>query len=218
MRRLTWIGALLGALGAALALAGALLPWARLAVFGWEIALPGILWSAGAAAVFFGLLGLAALARLPALSAALGLLCLLTVAPGRSVPPREVVRKLLELRRTLAPINARLEQATLAPLEPFGAGVGRASEHTGPGGMVVLWGAAFLVLGGAARFVGLRENRRCCGCQTIWENARLDGLRFCPGCGVARFPGLHCSGCGEPLETEDRYCQRCGRLTREETL
>ena len=218
MRHLSWIGALLGSFGAALATVGALLPWAHFTVFGGEIALPGVLWSAGAATAFLASLALIALARLPALSAVLGIVCFFTVALGKSVPPREVVRRQLELRRTLAPVNARLEQAMLAPVEPFGAGVGRADDHAGIGGTVALWGAALLTLGGAARFAGLREIRRCSGCRTLWPASRLGGLRFCPACGVASFPGPHCGGCGEPLATGDRFCARCGRLTPEETL
>lgn len=210
MRHLSWAGFLLGGAGAMLAVTGALLPWAQLTVFGWEIALPGILWGAGAATAFLALLSLFALARLPAIAGFLGLACFVTVALGRPAPPREVVRRLLELRRTLAPVNAKLEQATLAPIEPFGAGVGRAADHAGPGGSVALWGAALLTLGGAARFAGLRENRRCGGCRTLWPASRLEGLRFCPSCGVARFPGPHCNNCGDPLATGDRFCVRCG--------
>ena len=210
MRYLSGAGFLLGSVGAALAVAGALLPWAHLTVFGWEFALPGILWSAGGATVFLALLSLFALARLPILTGVLGLVCFFAVAQGRSAPPREVVRRLLELRQTLAPVNARLEQVSLPPIEPFGAGVGRAADHAGPGGSVALWGAALLTLGGAVRFAGLRENRRCGGCRTLWGISRLETLRFCPSCGVARFPGPHCKNCGDPLAAHDRFCVRCG--------
>ena len=210
MRHLTWIGFLLGSVGAALALAGALLPWAHLTVFGWDVSLPGILWSAGAFTVFLALLGLLALARLPLLTGTLGCLCLVAVGVGRSAPPREVVRKLLELRQTLAPVNARLEQVRLPTIEPFGEGVGRASEHAGPGSVVALWGAALLTRGGVSRFAGVRESRRCGACRTLWPSSRLENLRFCPACGVARFAGPHCAHCGEPLKPGDKFCFRCG--------
>ena len=213
MRHLSGAGFLLGGAGAMLAVAGALLPWAHLTVFGWEIALPGILWGAGAATVFLALLCLFALVRLPILTGVLGLVCFFTVALGRPAPPREVVRRLLELRQTLAPVNARLEQVSLPPIEPFGAGVGRVAEHTGPGSAVALWGAALLTLGGVSCFAGLRENSRCRSCRTFWERSRLEFLRFCPVCGVARFPGPHCARCGEPRKSEDKFCLRCGDTT-----
>jgi hypothetical protein len=175
----------LGMLGAGGVLVGALLPWARLAIFGLEIGLPGVLWLLGAGCIALALIGLGMLARLPWLACACGALCLVLSMQGRAQAPREIVRRKLDIQQQLVPLNDKLARIAVPPLEPF-ASVGRASDHAGPGAALSLLGSALLTFGGALRAWGRRSGR--------------SSPRFCTRCGTPReIADIYCGGCGASL-------------------
>ncbi len=180
------IGWGLGMLGAGVVVIGAFLPWARLALFGLEIGLPGALWIVGAGCVALALLGLGALGRAPWLACACGLGCLILATQGRVSAPREVIRRKLDLQQRLAPLNDRLARIAVPPLEPF-EGIGRAADHAGPGSLIALLGSVLLIAGSALRALSLRSTRE-----------------------LPRF----CTRCGTPRDPADAYCGGCGRFSQ----
>ena len=210
------LGATLGAAdplltiaGALTALAGAVLPWIRLELFGVPVAVPGVagLGLVGAAAAALALLRLR---PFPVARLLLALIPLIVGVHGARSVGRDAARSLLSLQVRLAAVNARLEQVSLPPLEPFGA-IGRRRELTGPGPLWMGWGGGLLVGGALAGIAAGRRRRTCLACGTLWRPERASWLAFCPACG-ARADGLRaCGACRGPLEPGDQFCGSCGK-------
>jgi hypothetical protein len=187
---------------------GGVLPWAQFAVFGIPLALPGLLtW--GALTAGAGLLALTSARRVPLAGVALGLAAMVGGGVAQQAVGRGVVQTLLRVERALAPVNARLAEATLPPVEPFRS-IRPARDYVGAGPTWTLWGGAALALGSACRFAGGRLRRTCASCGATWEVDRADDVIFCPRCGTQAAPVTGCRACHAPLRKGDRFCWRCG--------
>ena len=209
----TWLwhgGRLLGGGGALGVLAGSVAPWVQFSLFGIPLAAPGMLF-AGAWSAAAGLVGLSALRRAPFVAAMTGLLALGIGMSQGKVAVQSVSRQILSLRMRLMPVNARLEQIRLSPIEPFGE-VSRAEPGPGPS-WVVLGGAALLLAGIATAF-GERWRRSCPQCRLIWSDERLATLLHCPGCGLHRTSARQCQTCWHVAEKSDKHCAHCGEALK----
>jgi len=207
-KALLWLGLCLSGLGALITLGGSVAPWVLFSVFGVPLAAPGLLF-AGAWSALAGVLALSRLRRTPLLVAACGVVALLAGTVGGKEAPRVVAKQLLSLRLRLAPVNARLEQVSLAPIEPFGE-LTRNRDITGPGPAWVVCGGGLLLLGGLATFFGDRWQRACPQCQEIWSDTRLPEMLHCPGCGFKRTDSRQCSRCFQVALATDKHCTHCG--------
>lgn len=209
-RRLgTWLwhgGRLLGSAGALGVLAGSIAPWVQLSLFGTALTAPGVLF-AGAWSAAAGLVALSVLRRAPLVAALAGIVALgIGVSQGK-LAVQSVTRQMLSLRMRLLPVNARLEQVRLSPIEPFGE-AGRAEP--GPGPAWVTLGGAALLLGGVAAGLGARWRRSCPQCRLVWSDERLPTLLHCPGCGLRRTSARQCQSCWHVAEKTDKHCVHCG--------
>lgn len=210
-RLLAWGGVVVAALGIVGVFVGAALPWARFTVFGVPVVWPGIATLWGGIAFSCAALALPRLRVWPLLAIFAGLICVWAGTQGRTSVGRTVARQVLQIQLALAPVNEKLAQVTLPPIEPF-ASLGPAEAYTGPGGTWTGWGGTALVLGGMLAFAGGRLGRTCAHCRALWPKNRLPELRFCPRCGTDADPTGPplCMGCRRPLFRGDLYCVRCG--------
>ena len=199
-------GRLLSGGGALGVLAGSVAPWVQLSLFGIPLAAPGVLF-AGAWSAAAGLVGLSVLRRAPFVAAVAGLVALgIGVSQGKPAV-QAVTRQILSLRMRLLPVNARLEQVRLSPIEPFGE---VSHAEPGPGPAWVALGGAVLLLGGVAAGLGERWRRSCPQCQLVWSDERLPTLLHCPGCGLRRTSARQCQNCWHVAEKSDKHCAHCG--------
>jgi hypothetical protein len=208
--RLRLLGTLLSVVGAGCLVIGAALPWAKFALLGVAVDVPGVL-IGGAVTGIIGMVLLLGGRRWPLAAVVFGLIALGVGATAQKRAGEVVVRRILDVERRLAPVNARLAQVNLPPVEPFGPAVGTRRDHTGPGPLWTVWGGALAAVGGALTFAGDRMRRTCARCGTLWPEARLGDLAFCPACGFgggAARPA--CANCGGDLLPGDRFCVRCG--------
>lgn len=207
---LRWTGAALTLGGALASIAGGILPWARFTLLGMVVGIPGALeW--GAVTTGIGLLVLSVNGlrrRLPLLVMILGLVGFGIGLQAQKETGRLMRGRLLSLENSLAPVNARLAQVTLPPIEPFGPGIGRSGDYLGPGPLWTIWGGAALALGGTLSFTGGRLGRSCGYCGCLWKTGRV--VRFCPSCGKPTQKTDLCIQCRSPLEGKDRFCAACG--------
>ena len=86
---------------------------------------------------------------------------------GRASVGKSVARQVLQIQLALAPVNEKLAQVTLPPIEPF-ASLGPADSYTGSGGSWVIGGGTALTFGGALIFAGGRVGRTCAHCRALW--------------------------------------------------
>jgi hypothetical protein len=207
---LGWTGAALTFGGALSLIAGGVLPWARFQLLGMEIGIPGVMeW--GAVTIVVGLLVLSASGlrrRLPLLVMVLGLAAMSIGMRAQEETGRNLRGRLLALENAIAPVNARLAQVALPPIELFGPGLGRSGDYQGPGSLWTVIGGACLALGGTLSFVGGRLGRSCLSCGTLWRTGRV--VLFCPSCGTSAGGPRLCALCKSPIETKDRFCVSCG--------
>lgn len=201
-------GRLLGSGGALGVLAGSVAPWVQLSLFGVPLAAPGVLF-AGAWSAAMGMIGLASLRRAPLVAALAGVVALGVGVSQGQVAVKSVSRQILSLRMRLMPVNARLEQVRLSPIEPFGE-VSKAEP--GPGPKWVVLGGALLTLGGIAATLGERWRRSCPQCRLVWSDERLSTLLHCPGCGLRRTSARQCQTCWHVAQRSDTHCSTCGEV------
>ncbi len=210
---LRWVGVGLMFAGALLLIVGGILPWAKFHIFGSEVSIPGLTdW--GAVTVVIGVLVLSMRVlhrRMPLLVMVLGLVGMFIALQAQKEMGLKVRGRMLLLENAIAPVNARLAQAALSPLEPFGPSIGRAQDYQGPGPTWTFAGGVGLALGGALAFSGGRLGRSCRSCGTLWRTGRL--VLFCPSCGMSTGRANICRQCRSPLENRDRYCVSCGTGT-----
>ena len=207
---LRWIGAAFTFAGALALVVGGILPWARFTLLGMEVGIPGVLeW--GAVTMGIGLLVLSVQGlrrRLPLLVLVLGFAGLGIGMQAQKEAGKVLRGRLLALENGLAPVNARLAQVTLPPIEPFGPSIGRSRDYLGPGPAWTIWGGVGLALGGTLGFVGGRLGRSCRSCGFTWRSGRI--VHFCPSCGTSTGNDILCTRCQSPLEGRDRFCVSCG--------
>ena len=201
-------GRLLGGGGALVVLAGSVAPWVLFSLFGVPLAAPGVVF-AGAWSAAAGWAGMAALRRAPLLAAIAGIIALGIGMSSGKTAVRSVSKQILSLRLRLSPINARLEQIHLAPIEPFGD-VAKAEPGPGPGWVIL--GGALLALGGASATLGERWRRCCPQCRMFWPDERLASLLHCPGCGLKRTNARQCTRCWHVAHGKDTHCATCGDI------
>jgi RNA polymerase subunit RPABC4/transcription elongation factor Spt4 len=210
---LRWSGAFFTFVGALSLIVGGILPWARFSLLGTEIGIPGALqW--GSVTIVIGLLVLYLTGlrrRLPLLVMLLGLVAVCIGVWAQEETGKQVRRQLLALENRLAPVNARLAEVTLPPIEPFGPGLGRSQDYRGPGPLWTILGGTGLALGGTLSFVGGRLGRSCRKCGVAWRTGRI--VLFCPSCGTPTGRTDTCVQCRAPLERGDRHCASCGTPT-----
>jgi len=208
-RLLRGIAAALTGAGALIVLIGAVLPWAHFTLLGVAVAVPGILSIAGCVTAALGLIALAGTFwRWPLVGVLLGVTALGIGGYAVSEAGRGVIGHLLAANNALAPVNARLAQAGLPAIEPFGGSIGPRRSYVGPGPLWVFWGGGAVALGSAMRFAIARLDRTCSACGQLWQADREVG--FCPLCGTLQDDQNHCRSCGQPLAPGDRFCTRCG--------
>lgn len=207
---LGWAGAVLTFGGALSLIVGGILPWARFQILGTEIGIPGAVeW--GAVTIVVGLLVLSVTGlrrRLPLLVMVLGLVGLVIGMRAQEETGKHVRGRLLAVENSIAPVNARLAQVALPPIEPFGPGLGRSGDYLGPGPLWTVVGGACLALGGTLSFTGERLGRSCRRCGVLWRTGRT--VLFCPSCGTSTGRTDACIRCLSSLESGDRFCASCG--------
>jgi hypothetical protein len=207
---LRWAGMLFTIGGALSLIVGGILPWARFQILGTNINIPGAVeW--GAVTIVLGLLVLSVNGlrrRLPLLVMVLGFVALGIGVRAQEETGKQVRGRLLALENSLAPVNARLAQVALPPIEPFGPGLGRSRDYLGPGPLWTIVGGVGLALGGTLSFTGGRLSRSCRSCGVLWRTGRV--ILFCPSCGASTVKTDLCTGCKSPLEGKDRFCASCG--------
>ena len=212
-RRLARRAALAVLIAGALTVAwGAVLPWARLTIFGVAMNVPGVAgW--GALTVFAAFVALVFGRRYPLVAVACGLLALGLGAQAHKETGRALRLRTLALEQSLAPVNDRLMRIGLPPVEPFPPGQRRA-DLLGPGPLWTAWGGAVLALGAALRFAAVRSGGSCPRCHAAWRIAERDGeaarIAFCPSCGERVGPRVVCPACRAPVLDADAFCAACG--------
>ena len=197
--------------GAALVVASAL-PWAKFTAFGAHIEVPGVL-GVGSLTASLGLLllaGFGTVRRFPLLGVLLGVAAWQTGVYAERETGKLIVRYLLAVNVRLAPVNARLAEVNLPPVEPFGGAIGAWRDHMGIGityteqaGQVAALGSVALLAGGIAR-------RTCRFCHRTWRAKRGDNPHFCPNCGGTAHAVPLCPRCASETERGERFCPNCG--------
>lgn len=207
LRAARTIGALAAGAGALAIAWGAVLPWARLTVFGATYTLPGV-FGLGALTLAGACLALVALRRFALVAAACGLLALVVGTHAQRETGRALKGRLLGLAQTLAPVNDRLMRAGLPPVEPFPLGQ-RWSDLVGPGPLWTVCGGAALLLGAGGRWASERTGCRCSRCGKGWPFARDARVTFCPRCGERVGAFVRCPVCRENVAPGDAFCAVC---------
>ena len=209
-RLLRWLGLSVGVFGGAAALIGAVLPWAMVTAFGVPLSLPGVLtW--GAVSGLFALIGLLTLRSAPLVACLAGAFCVVLSFSLRDTAAREMQARVIRVERAIAPLNERMAQIALSPIEPF-SGIGPAARYRGPGPLWCLWGGAGLMAGAGIAFAGENLRRRCVSCGFLASAHRA--LRYCPNCGAQCIALPLCPHCHAPLDKRDRFCGACGGATQ----
>jgi hypothetical protein len=199
-------GVTLGVVGAVGALCGAALPWAIVTIFGIPLALPGLL-TYGAICAVSALLGLLTLRAFPLVACVAGAICSLCALTTRQTVVRDMMSRVITVERAIAPVNLRLAQVALDPIEPF-QGIGPAAKYLGPGAFIAALGGIGLATGGGFAFAGARLRRSCGVCGNAWPASR--DPNFCPHCGTLVTPQPLCRHCHAPLVKGDKFCAECG--------
>lgn len=200
------VGQATGVLGALMILGGSVAPWVSLSLFGLPLAASGVLFS-GIWSACAGLLGLLSLRRVPLFTLVFALVATGIGATQGKTTLQRVSRHMLSLRLRLAPVNARLEQVHLTPIEPFGEAT---RAQPGPGPLFVVLGGGALALGSVGIALGARWRATCPQCRVLWPEQRLASLLYCPGCGFKRTDSLQCPRCWQLTQPTDKHCPQCG--------
>jgi hypothetical protein len=189
---------------------GACLPWATFALFGWPVLLPGLFFG-GAITAGVGLAGLALVRRAPLLAVVCGLAGFALSVTAADRVGAAVVGGILRIERSLSPVNSRLAQIGLPPIDPA-PGIGPRRDYVGPGILWSVLGGEALTLGAGLRLAAGRRSRACTDCGFVWPERRARVIHFCPRCGHAAGPAsaLVCPSCHQLRERRDLYCATCG--------
>ena len=212
-RVLTGIGIVTVLMGAVGLIVAAALPWAILTVLNLPVSLPGAALGWGAVTAGIGVIAIAQfgfLRRFAWLGIVLGLLAAYIGVRAQNETGKVIVQYLLRVQGRLAPINARLAEVTLPPIEPFGSGIGARKDHVGTGPGYTVWAGATLATGSLLLLVGERFRHTCSHCRRVWSAKRSEHIPFCPHCGNRTSTELLCVRCASPLLRGERFCAECG--------
>jgi len=206
-------------LGAGLALAGTLSPWAQVTLLhNILVSLPGVLFAGGGVCLSVAVLILLGARRFP-------LLCLLGAAvvlaqahqAAHDVPPL-LKHQIIGAQLALFPLNRLLDQFHIGDVQigdwsvPNAQLLGTGLAWTMRGGWALLAGAlAGLPSDPALGWMVARTGRsRCRVCGVRWLRSR--SARFCPACGSladTRQPPV-CPHCNQTAVPGDIHCIACG--------
>lgn len=209
--------------GIALVLAGAVglvvaaaLPWATLTVLNTPVALPGVAVGLGAITAAIGVICIAQfgiLRRFAYLGVALGLLAAYIGVRAEAETGKVIVQQLLAVQRRLAPVNARLAEVSMPPIEPFGSAIGSRRDHVGVGIGYTAWAGAVVATGSVLLLAGERLRRTCGNCSRAWNAKRGETPAHCPRCGNKNTDETLCHRCNTPLLRGETFCVTCGAGT-----
>jgi hypothetical protein len=194
-------------IGAGLTCWGSILPWLTLKLFGMPIVLSGVV-GLGSVTALLSLFALTRTRTFPLVNLVLGLLCALIGMQAQQFIGKTVTQQILGVRMRLAPVNARLEQVNLPPIEPFGDSISP-HDYVGSGPGWVVWGGLAIAVGGVLQFAGGRLERTCAYCGIFWRPGRA--IYFCSRCGKLAQAASRCTRCFTSLERQDRFCTNCGQ-------
>lgn len=206
-------------LGAALALAGTLGPWAQVTLLrNIQVSLPGVLFAGGAACLSVAILALLGARRFPILCLAGAVVVLAQTHQAVQDVPHLMKHQIIGAQLALFPLNRLLDQFHIGDVQigdwsvPNAQLLGAGLVWTMRGGWVLLAGAlAGLPSDPALVWLATRTVRsRCRVCDARWLRSRA--ARFCPSCGTVadtRQPPL-CPRCNQTAAPGDTYCIACG--------
>ncbi len=217
------LGRVFTALGVATVLAGgaglvvaSALPWAIFTVLRTEISIPGIALGWGGVTAGLGILVIAQFGfvrRFAWLGIMLGLLAAYLGNRAGNETGKAVVGCLLTVQRRLSPINSRLAQLNLPPIEPVGETVGSRRDHVGPGPGYTVWAGAVVAGGALLLLAGERLRHTCGNCRRAWSARHGEAIPFCPYCGARTSTAVICARCAAPILRGERFCAVCGSGT-----
>lgn len=210
---LTGLGITAVLLGAAGLIVAAALPWATLTVLNTPISLPGAALGVGAITAGLGVIAIAQfgfLRRFAWVGIVLGLIAVYIGVRAQNETGKVVVGFLLTVQRRLAPINARLAEVSLPPIEPVGSGIGSRKDHIGPGPGYTIWAGATVAAGSLLLLVGERLRHTCMHCRRAWSAKHGETTPFCPHCGNRTSTTIVCARCASPILRGERFCAACG--------
>ncbi len=213
---LTALGVVSVLSGAAGLIVAAALPWATVTLLGTPIAIPGIVLVWGGVTATIGVLCVAqfgVLRRFAYLGVALGVTAAIIGVRAERETGAATVRYLLDIQRRLAPVNARLAEATLPPIEPFGAAIKARRDYVGAGIGYTIWAGGVVAAGSVLLVAGERLRRTCGYCRRAWSARRGENISFCTNCGNRPASDPLCAGCAAPLLRDERFCPVCGTGT-----
>jgi hypothetical protein len=199
--------------GAAGLVVAAALPWATLTVLNTPVFLPGVALGLGGITAALGVIAIAQfgiLRRFAWLGIVLGLIAVYIGVRAQNETGKAVVGFLLTIQRRLAPINARLAEVSLPPIEPVGAGIGSRKDHVGAGPGYTIWAGATVAAGSLFLLVGERLRHTCPHCRRAWSAKHGESTPFCPHCGSRTSTEVVCARCASPILRGEKFCAACG--------
>ncbi|MBC7807249.1 MAG: hypothetical protein H7145_14000 [Akkermansiaceae bacterium] len=200
-------------LGAAGLVVAAALPWATLTVLNTPLYLPGAALGVGAITAGLGVVAIAQfgfLRRFAWVGVVIGLIAMYIGIRAQSETGKAVVGFLLTVQRRLAPINARLAEVSLPPIEPVGSAIGSRKDHVGSGPGYTTWAGATVAAGSLLLLVGERLRHTCRNCRRAWSAKHGETTPFCPHCGTRTSTDVVCARCAAPILRGERFCAACG--------
>lgn len=217
------VGYALTALGIAFVLCGAAglviaaaLPWATVTLLNTSLSVPGFALGWGGVSAGIGVLCVAQfgfLRRFAFIALGLGVAAAGIGLHAERETGKSVVRYLLNIQRRLAPVNARLAEVTLPPIEPFGSRINRRRDYVGAGVGYTIWAGGAVAAGSVLLMAGDRWRRTCGYCRRAWSAKRGESVSFCPNCGKRPVSVPLCTECATPLLRGERFCPVCGTGT-----
>lgn len=207
------VGFLTGILSAVGLIVAAALPWAQLTVLQAPIKIPGVVTGVGSITAAIGVLVLAQFGiwrRFPLLGILFGAVACY-IGMRAEAESGIIVRKyLLETQYRLLPINRRLTQVGLPPIEPTGSGIASRREYTGIGTTYTAWAGVGVITGSLFLCAAEFMLRTCPNCRRIWNSKRGEDVIFCPACGYTVTPEPICPHCAAAVLRGEKYCATCG--------
>jgi ssDNA-binding Zn-finger/Zn-ribbon topoisomerase 1 len=207
------IGWLLGIVGAVGLIVAATLPWAQLTILQNNIPIPGVVAGVGVITAAIGLLILAQFGiwrRFPLLGVLLGIVAWAIGAWAQEQSGIRVRKFLLETQIKLSPINRRLMEIGLPPIEPTGSGIQSRRAYTGIGTVYTAWAGAGVTTASALLFIAEYMLRTCPHCRRVWSAKRGENIHFCPACGGDVTKDPICPHCAAPALHGEKFCVDCG--------
>ncbi|MBC8140178.1 MAG: zinc ribbon domain-containing protein [Armatimonadetes bacterium] len=202
--------------GAAGLVIAAALPWATVTLLNTPLAIPGLALGWGGVTAGIGVICVAQfgiLRRFAYLGIALGVAAAYIGVRAERETGESVVRYLLNVQRRLAPVNARLAEVTLPPIEPFGAAIKTRRDYVGAGVGYTIWAGGVVAAGSVLLVAGERLRRTCGYCRRAWSAKRGETVSFCTNCGKQPASVPLCAGCATPLLRGEKFCPVCGTGT-----